>query len=696
MDDDRLYLGRKMYADPVSTDVEDDEFDFPRDDDANLISLPVSILKKHVSILGSSGSGKTVLGKVFLEECAIHGIPSIIIDPQGDLASLAILGRKGEVESEGTSAVAYANYMNRTEVRIFTPASKKGIPLSVNPLKMNVSGLTDEEITRALDLVCTSMVGILGYKPNAGDGKAAHNFIFTFLKTAWQNGYIISDFSQFSELVLDPAVVGIENPKDIITDRERLKLSKNLKYLSMGMEQLLFNYGIPVDINAFLTPVQKGRVPVNVIYLNTLTSEDHKQFFVAMIAREIYTYMLQHPSTDLQLLFLIDEIAPYLPPHPRKPPAKDMLKLLFKQGRKYGVSCIMCTQNPADVDYKAMAQASTWALGRMMAKQDLDKIRHILKGGELTDYSNLITMLPQLKPGEFILIAPDALKVPEDMKVRYLITEHRTLDEEVLLEHIPDSILSFFENYHSAGADPNNTGGMNGQSGAMDPAVSGGQTPGSGMGPGSSGSLPLREGSDLFSLGKNLEVADLPEDSILFPEIVYHQSEVLKEAKKKLEGTLIIFKKEEIEYVDLRLVPIWKVGFHFEDYAGWIKIPLFGKKEMQYHNAFFHGETGEILLVEDKLVKFSDLNTRNPGKLNFFGNIRINVKKINDLPSKAPMFMFSESKIRSKTETTLGGKPVRIQKMVFPVWEVMIKEKELKQRRKIFIDAIFGKEVMMD
>ena len=33
------------------------------------------------------------------------------------------------------------------------------------------------------------------------------------------------------------------------------------------------------------------------------------------------------------------------------------------QDAKYGVSCVMCTQNPADVDYKAMAQANIWALG---------------------------------------------------------------------------------------------------------------------------------------------------------------------------------------------------------------------------------------------------------------------------------------------------------------------------------------------
>ena len=47
-------------------------------------------LLRHVGILGSSGSGKTVMAKVILEECALAGIPSIIIDIQGDLARLGM------------------------------------------------------------------------------------------------------------------------------------------------------------------------------------------------------------------------------------------------------------------------------------------------------------------------------------------------------------------------------------------------------------------------------------------------------------------------------------------------------------------------------------------------------------------------------------------------------------------------------
>ena len=48
-------------------------------------------LLRHMVALGSSGSGKTVLSKVLIEEFVRHGIPAICVDPQGDIGSLALL-----------------------------------------------------------------------------------------------------------------------------------------------------------------------------------------------------------------------------------------------------------------------------------------------------------------------------------------------------------------------------------------------------------------------------------------------------------------------------------------------------------------------------------------------------------------------------------------------------------------------------
>ena len=153
------------------------------------------------------------------------------------------------------------------------------------------------------------------------------------------------------------------------------------------------------------------------IYLNTIQSEAQKHYFVQEIARTLYDWMLDHESSPdrLDLLFFMDEVAPYLPPAPRNPPAKDLIKLIFKQARKYGVSAVLATQNVSDVDYKILAQANTLFIGRFTQPQDIGKVKHLLKesGGDL----GLVKELPQLGPGQFQMVSPDVSDAPERKSV---------------------------------------------------------------------------------------------------------------------------------------------------------------------------------------------------------------------------------------------------------------------------------------
>ena len=61
-----------------------------RRDDGNTIRIPPAVLARHAAMLGSTGSGKTVMAKTLIEEATLAGIPSLILDPQGDLARLAL------------------------------------------------------------------------------------------------------------------------------------------------------------------------------------------------------------------------------------------------------------------------------------------------------------------------------------------------------------------------------------------------------------------------------------------------------------------------------------------------------------------------------------------------------------------------------------------------------------------------------
>src|SRR5213594_262884 len=151
----------------------------------------------------------------------------------------------------------------------------------------------------------------------------------------------------------------------------------------------------------------KGRVPVNVVYTGGLRNARERELVVATLCKDVLAWMTAHPRGDLRLVVYIDEVAGLCPPHPRNPPAKKFLSLLFRQARKYGVGVIVATQNVTDLDYKALGQASTWALGRLMAKQDLDRVRHVVASVHAGPTDSVLAKIPALRAGEFILLSPD-------------------------------------------------------------------------------------------------------------------------------------------------------------------------------------------------------------------------------------------------------------------------------------------------
>ena len=104
-----------------------------RRDNDEPVDIKSTVLARHAAMLGSTGSGKTVMAKALIEEAALAGIPALIIDPQGDLARLALGGDASTIEAKGEDAARMRKLMESTEVRIWTPLRSKGLPLCIDP-----------------------------------------------------------------------------------------------------------------------------------------------------------------------------------------------------------------------------------------------------------------------------------------------------------------------------------------------------------------------------------------------------------------------------------------------------------------------------------------------------------------------------------------------------------------------------------
>lgn len=381
-------------------------------------------LKKHFIALGATGSGKTVLSKALIEEAALNSIPSIVVDPQGDLASLAILSNDEKTDKERAK-----KFKEKANVVVFTPTSSKGIPLCVNPLKLPKKNIDKEDAVSILNQISSSVAKLIGYGLDKDSGKNAQAVLYLLLNDCWKKGRALDTFDELSSLVLNAPENVRKEGEAFFNDVKALAvLAKKLKFLTIGEKELLFQSGVKLDIDTLLGKGAK-KTQVSVIYLNTLETSEEKQFFVSMLATELYQWMLSNPSKDLQAIFMIDEVSSFIPAGAEKPMAKEILKLVYKQARKYGVGCITGTQNPGDIDYKAFAQFGTWALGRMVTRQDIAKVKTALEAVGAEKAEKALSSLPSLKPGQFFMFCPDLFKDVKEFNVRWLLTEHKTLTD---------------------------------------------------------------------------------------------------------------------------------------------------------------------------------------------------------------------------------------------------------------------------
>lgn len=398
------------------------------------VELRSSVLLRHMACLGSSGSGKTVACKVVVEEAVRAGIPVIAIDPQGDIASFLCPPERKQAEERGVPAALARDVAERIDPVVWTPGSSVGIPLRLDPLRPPPANAKPEEEIRDRSLLAASVAGLAGYDLDSDDGRSASACLDLILQSLHQRGAVPGRMAEVAVHLDDPEPDLRAQLQAVASASLPAELARRLRVLDVGASSLLFSLGRRLDIDDLLGlggGQPAGRTRVSVIYLNSLPSQEDKDFFLSVLAQELYRWMLSHPSKELQAMFYVDEIAPFLPPV-RKPACKDALKMLFKQARKYGVGCLIATQNPGDVDYNSLSQFSTWNLGRLLTKQDVKKVEGVIKSLDPVGADAVIGDLPSLEAGEFRLLSPDQFETPVAYKTRWLVSAHTTLDEDAI------------------------------------------------------------------------------------------------------------------------------------------------------------------------------------------------------------------------------------------------------------------------
>jgi len=390
-------------------------------------------LTTHGVCVGMTGSGKTGLCLALIEEALIDGVPVIAIDPKGDLGNLALTfpalapgdfapwveagkdpaavaetWRKG-LEASGQGADRIAKLRASGSVTIYTPGSDAGVPLSVlRSFKAPPAELAgDNEAWR--DRIEGAVTGLLGLVGIAADPLGSREFILIaqLLDGAWREGKDVALATLIQGVMKPPfAQVGAFDLESFFPAADRTKLALQLNTLLASPSFAAWTQGEPLEIPDLLFG-KDGKPRVSILSIAHL-GDAERMFFVTLLLNEVIAWMRTQPGTSsLRAIVFMDEVAGYLPPVAVTPAKKPML-LLLKQARAFGVGMLLATQNPVDIDYKALANAGTWFLGRLQTERDKARVIEGLEGastaaGKAFDRAAMEKTLAGLQSRQFVL-----------------------------------------------------------------------------------------------------------------------------------------------------------------------------------------------------------------------------------------------------------------------------------------------------
>lgn len=413
------------------------------DDEGRLTEEPVAYppdhLTTHALLLGMTGSGKTGLGLILVEEALQQGIPALLLDVKGDLANLLLTfpalaptdfepwvdadsaRRQGQLPMEAATTTAehwraglaawglgpeqVARLRAAADFVLYTPGARHGRPVDLLArFSAPPPDDADEAALRAQGLA-SALLGLAGVEADPLRSRE-HILLTTLIRHAWEQGGAL-ELPALIQLVQRPPMqqVGVFDLESFFPHKERFDLALTLNNLIAAPGFALWRTGEPLALERLLY-APDGRPRAAVFYLAHLP-EEQRQFFITLFLEEVRSWVRRSAGTQmLRALLYFDELYGYLPPYPANPPTKAPLLALVKQARAAGLGLVLATQNPADLDYKGLGNIGTWCVGVLRTDRDRMRVLEGMEGslgGAGRNAGELTQTLSRLKPREFLL-----------------------------------------------------------------------------------------------------------------------------------------------------------------------------------------------------------------------------------------------------------------------------------------------------
>ncbi len=350
------------------------------------LNLKTESLTDHGFAAGMTGSGKTGLLMTLAEESLKCEKNVILVDIKGDLGNLAD---------------RVADLGDNVEFRFVSPGAYHGEAVNL------LSGLSDADritptVTALLKLIEVDSDPIRSVE---------HAFLSVLLKT-YHDEKKIPSLVDLIQGIIDPPfeTLGAMKVATVLPTNTRLKLAGSINTVLVAPSFDPWKYGISLDVDALLTPEVEGNSVCVIYSVAHLVEDDERLFALSALFDALVSYMrTREGSNDLETLVIVDEVYGLLPAYPANPPTKRPLMVLLKQARAVGIGLILATQNPVDVDYKALSNCGTWYVGRLQTVKDRKRVIEAVCSTGMYSASQLDAMIGGLDKRCFMVCRTNAV-----------------------------------------------------------------------------------------------------------------------------------------------------------------------------------------------------------------------------------------------------------------------------------------------
>ena len=408
-----------------------------KDNSNNLALYKSKHLTTHAMMIGMTGSGKTGLGIGLLEEAAIDNIPSIVIDPKGDMGNLCLafpelsakdyepwidssdaLSKDVSIQdlAEGKAKMwkdgLESSFQDASRVKkfadvektIYTPGSSAGISVNIlGSFEAPSKEILEDSDTLAsmINATVSSLLALVSIDADAINSKE-HLLLSNILHSNYIKGISLTLEDIIGYIASPPfEKIGLFSLKTFYPQNERMKLAMTLNGVISSISFASWIKGQALNIQNMLYD-ENAKAKIAIFSISHL-SDKERMFFVTILLNAYINWMRkQRGSSTLKNILCMDEIFGFFPPT-SNPPSKKPMLLLLKQARAFGTGIVLSTQNPVDIDYKGLSNIGTWFVGKLQTKQDIQKVLEPLSLKSKLSKDEIAQKIARLKGRHFFM-----------------------------------------------------------------------------------------------------------------------------------------------------------------------------------------------------------------------------------------------------------------------------------------------------